>query len=954
MSLLFLISCAHSPRVLKTQWPHSTYAISIEQNLIPLQYEPASSRPLNQQEKSIFTSAVEAPFIWTLQPTPWPSKMLKPEEHTLSYPSLSPPTSKVNTSNVNASSPIELDDSIHLSQKSSSEVLSAGEATIYGPSERYARDKIILRAQLQSPQAASHLSWKIWIDKAQFSPPVKNFDFTPPPYSISHNSRFQTEIDRFFYTQLSLDLHTPPFPVYLNSKVLLSDSSHHSILIHPSSTYIGISAPQWAHVNKTFSVQSITVKPDGTPKEADKFYVMFVGGQNIQICQEKTCHFSSERIGWHQIIATAQDEKGRTSQSYKEIFLYGSPNENPPKILLSQAKDKLLIQSDEENSELLLGYLSGDELYLEGHQLSDGFLIKETQHPIQKAKALLLGKDRFELDLSTTKSKPPSPTPVLKSKAMTFSPARFSHPSTLWLSDEGQMQILFPGGPSKKISISSQHNKIHLPQKDFFVQKSTLPTILSIPLHARHTGDDELLIQIHSGEMQEYKRKLTVHASYIQPSIIQHGTLRTKNSTAGTQIKLSKGTVSVHTDTHGEGVLLRYLLPYLFLPPNIDNRIKRLQVVPLCWDALYHSQDAHAMMLIEQVLSDQAWLSEQTQHFDVDQSLQWLRALISLSHAGLHVSSTDVLPLLSRLNQAQLSDTQMALFLYLKHRGQRLPIKPFFPTIDLVKTKALFDRLPVEDRLWLIPILEKNPKIRHWVYVEYDRLVQQNAARLLEVFYKIREYRYRLPTLTENVSKKQHEGLIAQALHAKDKKNNRYGLHAFLWKDDTLFTRGSHRRRGYDPIGIQDYFTQPHQLTLTTRGEGKLRFFVSWRPNHESTPAKGNLVTQSYFQKDGQRFLQIEFDILQAGSYWIFDQLPSFAKLQITKKDWIEQFEQSKTSYWIRTKSLKPGRYQYTMAITTPYTGQYIDPPVLLFDDKQLVGQSASIKDIDPEKLTER
>ena|GEM_PF-6794204 len=168
---------------------------------------------------------------------------------------------------------------------------------------------------------------------------------------------------------------------------------------------------------------------------------------------------------------------------------------------------------------------------------------------------------------------------------------------------------------------------------------------------------------------------------------------------------------------------------------------------------------------------------------------------------------------------------------------------------------------------------------------------------------------------------------------------NRYELYIFLYKDRKLLQRGGHRRRARYPIEKQASIETPEQLILTTKGEGKLRYTLSWRPQNQETSAQGIAISQEYPKN---KELVLSFQLEKPGSVWIFDQLPSAVKPIINKTEWMQDFDLSGNDLWIKTKELKAGTYSLHIPIKIRHNGSYHDPPVRIAMDGIWLGQSSS------------
>ena len=57
-------------------------------------------------------------------------------------------------------------------------------------------------------------------------------------------------------------------------------------------------------------------------------------------------------------------------------------------------------------------------------------------------------------------------------------------------------------------------------------------------------------------------------------------------------LEIPTGHYSLSTDTHSESRLLVLAYPYLHRVPSIKNRLERIQITALLWDALFHSNEA--------------------------------------------------------------------------------------------------------------------------------------------------------------------------------------------------------------------------------------------------------------------------------------------------------------------------------------------------------------------------
>ena len=139
--------------------------------------------------------------------------------------------------------------------------------------------------------------------------------------------------------------------------------------------------------------------------------------------------------------------------------------------------------------------------------------------------------------------------------------------------------------------------------------------------------------------------------------------------------------------------------------------------------------------------------------------------------------------------------------------------------------------------------------MKHWTYTQYDELFEQNPERLMLAFFQIREYRYQT-VITQQTSMDTHLGRVAQIMHAKDRRLNRYGLHVFLYRNNKLIQRGGHRRREHTiQSELQESTTQPQKLILTTKGTGTLRYTLSWRGEEQVAESKGIWVSRHITNK---------------------------------------------------------------------------------------------------------
>ena len=310
-----------------------------------------------------------------------------------------------------------------------------------------------------------------------------------------------------------------------------------------------------------------------------------------------------------------------------------------------------------------------------------------------------------------------------------------------------------------------------------------------------------------------------------------------------------------------------------------------------------------------------------------------------MNQNGLYLPHNHITAVLKKIQIQQRTPAEEAFYFYLLSTAQKLPIKGLIPPPDTRKAKRLFATLPSTDRIWLIPVLEGDNKIRHWTYTTYDKLFEQRPERLMLAFFRIREYRYRIAKLRKKTTFNTHFERIAQIIHAKDRRLNRYGLHIFLYQNNKLVQRGGHRRRALHPIETQESIEQPQKLVLTTKGTGKLRYTLSWREQQQHTEAQGVLVKQEYHN---QNELRISFQLNQKGSVWIFDQLPSVVQPIMSKTEWMEEYLLQENELWIRTKELEAGAYTIHIPIKMKLEGNYHDPPVRIARGDVWVGQSAS------------
>ncbi|MEC7984830.1 MAG: hypothetical protein VX278_06685, partial [Myxococcota bacterium] len=259
--LLTFFSCVQPYYTVRTSFDIPPSEIHFQQEEIALNYRTAVTSPLPKDKERLFKKyRPRKDEIWTLSPAPWPSQMQAMEEidlRTMIWPS----------TNAISSPPKELMSSSQ--PEESIGHIQSGSADLYGPSERFSRDLIILRAQIDSYLQSGSVNWSSSLERADFRPIQKDFSFSPPPYDIEYQTQHKTVIDRFAYTQLSIQLASPPIPVYLNTTLALGDGSPtHRILIHPSSVYIGLSNPVWGEVHTDLPVKAVTVDPTGEMKKA--------------------------------------------------------------------------------------------------------------------------------------------------------------------------------------------------------------------------------------------------------------------------------------------------------------------------------------------------------------------------------------------------------------------------------------------------------------------------------------------------------------------------------------------------------------------------------------------------------------------------------------------------------------------------------------------------------------
>ena len=388
--LLFLMACQAKYTLVRSYITEQNLTPDVSSKAIAFRYEQASYRMLSKKEKKSFAKKKKRPEeIWTISSSGYPSKFSPPQKKTLEYQTgtISKPISQ---------------NFIELSQEYTPQknniIAQSKRGVIYGPIERISSNTLLLRTQIEGRGEANLASWDIKLHPTSVPVNKKGFVFTPPPYTLEHESTHQSEIDRFSYSQIAFQLPDIPIPFVLSSTLKnIQNNPQYSVLVHPSSIYIGISAPKWSPVQKELTIKTCALSTEGKDASAHNIHIQLVGSSSPQSCIKNQCRFVPDKTGWHQILVTASDERGRRVQSMTTIFIYGPNTVQDAEMLLSHDRKQLLIQSPQKNPHLMLGYLAKEEMFLEGHKLEQGFFIKEHNAPIKMAKALLVeGNESIE------------------------------------------------------------------------------------------------------------------------------------------------------------------------------------------------------------------------------------------------------------------------------------------------------------------------------------------------------------------------------------------------------------------------------------------------------------------------------------------------------------------------------------------------------------------------------
>lgn len=931
--MIFLFSCISTHLVLKTSLPTLETQPNIDEKELPLQYDTVKTRAAKQEEADVLSllSTTSSEDPWTLSPYPKPSTLQTPSVHSISYP--------VTTSSVPAlESPITV---LSMHSEDQKPQLAFGEAAqISGPHERISSDMIILRTQFQQSNGGNLVQWTNTISPAPCPVQFDGFVCTPPQYNISYSSAHISTLDSFDYTQFSFSVSEIPVPIYVHSTIQnTKKESLHQTLIHPASIYVGLSAPYWSELLLPLEVHTQIKQTNGSLGSAQSISTQLIGSSRVQTCTQEKCSFLPDRTGWHQLISTATDVYGKQTQSSAFVFIYGKNLGEQAEVLLHPEKKTLLVQGGKSDTDLMLGYLAAEEIFLDSHSMNKGFLIAESTHPIEKAKVLLLGKEKNEFSI-TPEAQQEETDINSDSSALFFANIEISYLPNLWLYDKSALHILLPAGEGFAMEISSQNNNISVAQKLLYIEDRKSPSLLRIPIEAVQLGADVLTLRTKNNTKD---LPITVRASIAQPPTIHMGMLSAHSAGAGTSFQIPQGHFSIATDTHAEHRLLPYILPYLYIVPTINNRMKRIQIASQAWDALFHSGESYSWSLLEKTTADSTYIQDNWQRLSDEELLQWLYTIVVMNQSALYVPTHHVVEVYEAIQKKTYAPKDKAFLFFIIASAENTPLKGILSLPSTQEIKDLFNILQDEDRIWLIPALEKDTSTKHWTYSNYETLIKTNAERIMLVFFRMREYRYRIPNLRNIVSKESHLGLLAQLQHARDRRLNRYSIHAFLWDAQELLLRGGHRRRAHHPIAQQGYSEQQQTLTLTAKGDGELRYTMSWRPpKMTSTPAKGTFVTQKITTEGNEQLLHILFDVPQEGAVWIHAQLPSPVQINTTQEAWIEEIEKQNQELLIKTKALAIGRYHITIPMYMHTEGQYHIPPVIIGQGETWLGQSES------------
>ena len=927
--MIFLLGCIASHQTLRTSTSTQRVPVQIKDKKLTLRYEQAQTRePKKDEIKRLSKTNKQSNDIWTLSPYPRPNITQKPRLYTLD--------TDIHTDYTYDSDQItKLEMSL---PEQSKEKVSGHQASISGPSERISSDLIILRTQLAHNSRGNTVSWTSSISPAPCPVQIQDFVCTPPKHTIEHTQSHNSPVDSFSYTQLTLEVSPIPIPVYLTSTLQnTKKETIHRTFIHPASIYVGISAPYWTQINHPLSIRTKIVETNGSPGQEQDISIHLIGSSTIQHCNKTPCSLKPNRTGWHQIIATATDIRGNKTQSVSSVFVYGKSKTDQAEILLNPQKNELLVQGAKDHTDLMLGYLANDEIFLDSHSISEGFVIQKSPSDIERAKALLLGKEKTELVLSTP-LKNEEEIQALKSSALLFEELQVSYPKNLFLGDKSTLQILLPPGPAFTIHVTSQKKRLMFVTPYVHVQKRKAPSMLTIPFHAQGFGQEHIILQT-----EETRKELpvTIRASLTQQPTIHVGTLKVQQGT-GAQLTIPAGHYSLGTDTHAEHRLLEYVFPYLYKVPNLKNRMERIQVVSQSWDALFHSKESLGLSLLEQAKIDVEYGLNNWQNFHNEELLEWLHTIVVMNQSALYVPTEHVLDVYSKIKDTNYPSEKRAFLYFILARAQQTPLKGLLSLPPKATIKELFSTLSNGDRIWLIPALEKDNRTRHWTYSNYAELQQKHPARIMMAFFRIREYRYRIRSLRTRTPFNTHHGILAQLQHARDRRLNRYSIHAFLWDQRKIIERGGHRRRAHHPLIRQETISKPTKLNITAKGEGVLRYTLSTRDLSIQPKAKGLLVQQSIKEHGEQNFLEIQFDVPEKGEIWISDQVPSGVHISIVESEWISEASFHNQELLIKTKELLPGRYHIRIPARKKYKGTYQDPPVRIGFNNKWFAQSSS------------
>ena len=925
--MIFLLSCSVSYQTLRTKTTVQTFPVSIRQEDLTLQYQQAQIKVV--ETKASKRSKKTTNNIWTLSPYPRPVAVEQAKSFTnpIDIQVLSSPQVET-VRTLSIAKPQTLLKEVY-----------GQTASISGPTERLSSDLLILRTQLNNSNGGDIVTWSSSISPAPCPIKIENFSCTPPKYNIAHKQQHTSTLDSFAYTQLALNISHVPVPIHIQSTIEnTKEKSEHKTLIHPASIYVGLSAPYWSEVDKPVLVQTKIVETNGAIGEAKELSLHLIGGSTIQHCNTTPCTFQPDRTGWHQIIATASDYQGRKTQSTSSIFIYGQNKTDQAEILLHPQKKELLVQGAKEHTDLMLGYLAADEIFLDSHSIKDGFVIQESSDDIERAKALLIGTKKTELILESEPIEEDKKTQPTKSAALLFENFQVSYPQNMYLNDSSTLYLLLPPGEEFVLTVTSEQQRIAFSTEKMRIAKRTAPSLLQIPFQAQGFGFDHILLQTQT---EKKKLPITIRTSINQNPKIQYGVLKAQQN-LGAQVSIPAGNYSIGTDTHAEHRLLQYVYPYLHTIPTVRNRMERIQVVSQCWDALFHNQESMSLSLMEQSKRDVEYAQKHWQDFDQNTLLHWLHTLVVMNQSALYVPTEHVWNVYQAIQKASFSDEEKAFLYFILARAQKTPLKGIIETPPKKDIQNLFSRLSDIDRIWLIPALERDNPTRHWTYSNYERIKKTAPERVMMAFFRMREYRYRIRYLREVTPLNTHEALLAQLQHARDRRLNRYSIHAFLWENQKVIERGGHRRRAHHPIVQQGNSTEERTLTLTAKGEGKLRYTISTIPPLSYADSKGSFVQQSYEENERGTYLVITFDAPQKGAYWIVDQIPGGVVLTIEEEDWLSEIQLENQELLIKTKELEPGRYEVRIPAHKKYKGTYQDPSVRIGLEETWIAKSAN------------